>query len=154
MYVYSAGMGDLTSTVQSVEIDLDLPRGYIAKIHKCIFFYTDITADQVYDIEMALVNDPDDTQSTVIPANTVKHDVIAQHLYRVKADQVNGVFYFTADPTKIIDFGELDVIAARNMRFNCVDKQNQGDHDVACEIYYTIEKIKGSENLLNLLDIL
>lgn len=157
MYVYKATISSLTSTVSTEEIDLDLPRGYIAKIALVILEVIQSgTVDNTYELRAALVNDPDDTESIVIPENTVKHDVIADLNLEFNYDQTDGLFYLLPSARKTVSFkeNELDVISARNMRFNGDDVNNNGDGAVACTIYYTIEKVKGSENLLNLLDIL
>jgi len=154
MYVYRAEITDLTSTTKTEEIDLDLPRGYVAKVHKTLMRVYNIADTNNYLVNMALVNDPDDETTVAIPENTVKHDVISDHRVNAQRTDANGVFAVSPSLEQFIDYKPLDVIAARNMRLNAKDDQNNGDGDCECIIWYTIEKIKGSENLLNLLDIL
>lgn len=162
VYVYKSTHGNPPAGVTtSKEIDLDLPRGYVAKIRDVIFTCLGIEAlanSEGATLEMALINDPDDEDSYEIPDDTVKHDVIAGHKYgcEVKIDTTNGVgVFFGNNPIKEINFQSMgvDVISARNMRFNVNNGGANAIVDCECEIYYTIEPVKG-EGLLNLLDIL
>ena len=74
---------DASATVISNEVDLNLPRGFIAKIRKVIFEANDLPPELLDVVAtslvqaMALIRDPDDTVSTGMPSNTDEHDIIA-----------------------------------------------------------------------------
>lgn len=154
MYVYESRITNLTATVQSNEIDLDLPRGYVCKVHKTMIRHFNSTDQSSYLINAALVNDPDDENTVAIPPDQVKHDVITDYKCKKNQNAANGFWLVEPEGSQIISYDELDIISARNMRFNAKDDNDNGDSDIECVIWYTIEKVKGSENLLNLLDIL
>jgi hypothetical protein len=152
---------NLVVAPQSTEIDLDLPKGYIAKIKLVIikYFLDGITAGTTIDSELlysALVRDPDDAATIEIPENAVQHDVIMDYTERYNAllDATNGVGAIEVEKMKILNFDDMnvDVITARNIRFNAAASATT-THDVECTVYYTLEAIKKTE-LLELLDIL
>ncbi|GAG59503.1 unnamed protein product, partial [marine sediment metagenome] len=79
-------------------LDLQIPRNYAARIRKVVF--TDaINADQADQTSFwfrgALVLDPDDEETTLIPTFTVEHDVLCdfEHEYeRFEEDTTpNGI---------------------------------------------------------------
>lgn len=155
-----------SDTVVSVEIDLELPRGYIAKIKIVRFDIEDIGLDVdgivngQWQYRGALVRDPDDDDSIEIPNNEVQHDVICDHNIEVMVDATatQGNAFATVKPI-IYEFAknELDVITARNMRYNVAasgaDKANATMAISHCAVWYTLEKVSDSD-ILNLLDIL
>lgn len=148
-----------TTTVSS-EIDLELPRGYVAKIHKVIVFAYDIW-DLIVNtekdlIEFALLLDPDDTETTAIPENTVEHDVLVDGTIEYGINTTLGNSFVENYRTEW-DFSHLeglDILSARNMRFNIVGAADYVDGaEVRCEIFYTLEPIKDNQ-IMELLDIL
>lgn len=143
-----------TATV-STEIDFDLPRGFIAKIKKVLLTPRQIAVGSATEQQnMALVRDPDDTETVQIPANSVEHDVIADFNTVINTSALAAGENQFNSITKLLEFGEdLDIVTARNMRFNS-DTGSAANITVhECEVYYTLEKIS-SDLLLNLLDIL
>jgi len=162
MHVVRAEIENVDPNVESIEIDLELPRGYVAK-PKIIRIRTftleaNIAATvQGYDIEAALIRDPDDATTIEIPNNEVQHDVITDYKASITytIDQTNGVgTYICTNPIEFLYLEEagFDIVTARNMRFNaqCSDAINI---DIDVTIWYTLESIKKNE-ILELLDIL
>jgi hypothetical protein len=147
------------TTTVSTELDLELPRGYVAKIHKVRVAWNDIfnkaatgeTANQKY----ALLLDPDDSSTVDVPNNTVEHDVILSGMFELDADATLGNLWDSH--WHIYDFSHLeglDILSARNLRFNIVSNSAQfDDSEVEVQIWYTLEKIKDTE-IMELLDIL
>lgn len=163
MKVYKAQLTLNSTATISVEVDLELPRGYVAKI-KIVEFQIRLvgvlqTSANIFTEfwTVALVKDPDDDTTVAIPIAEVQHDVIADFIanYAGILDTTNHNGAFIADPfRKIIYFNEneFDIITARNMRFNGTESADL-DAVVFCTIYYTLEAIKKQETL-ELLDIL
>ena len=153
--------GILASTViASVEIDLELPRGFVAKIHKCIvrtinFYDKLVAADQVM-ARYWLGLDPDDALTIQFPLNTVEHDGVLHGGFEYLGLGTGewGMF----EPLRhVYDFSHLeglDIISARNMRFNTIaNNDNADDAIIEIVIYYTLEEIKDNQ-IMELLDIL
>ena len=156
------------TTLVSLEVDFELPRGFIAKIAFIVMSITnyeeDIEADSVdrsVRAKMALMRDPDDITTVEIPVNNVSHDVIMDFTFGF--EQTSGTagdpLRYWSETVRVLHFDQegLDVITARNMRFN-IDGFGVGaailtESLATCDIYYTLEKITSSE-ILNLLDIL
>ena len=152
---------DASSAVISAEVDLNLPRGFIAKIKKIKFEFNDLLVElndiisASVNIAMAIIRDPDDTISTGAPTNTDEHDVIfdwnTSHLaHTTVASLIQG------QESAEIDFSEEDedVITARNMRFNMSGFATANFTPTSnCKIWYTLEKVT-DDLILNLLDIL
>ncbi len=154
-----------TSTVVSQEIDFELPRGYVAKIHMIEMRFDRINEDMealaidsATDLGMVLVLDPDDTITTDIGENETQQDAIAWHKIdvvwtgtgdTVHWDESNKILQFTANG--------LDVITARNARMNSIgggpDVSDLTEASAVLIIYYTLEKVTDVD-ILNLLDIL
>jgi len=151
------------TTIVSLEVDFELPRGFIAKIHKLIFssraYINSFTVGDAVRHSIALVRDPDDITTVLIPNNSVQHDVIADYIHEtlvLEITAVGEIFLAGNGFNKIIDFTNLglDVITARNMRFNSVATTTGGNGTIfGVAIHYTLEKIS-NEDILNLLDIL
>lgn len=157
----------------STEVDLELPRGYIAKIAKIIFAVSEdaleallgesatTTAAFTLDVRMALVRDPDDTNTDEIPSNVVEHDVIGDMKFAIGVDHdavgtLQGTQTMTSSRKEVNFVSEgLDVVTARNMRFNSDADVNDfvGEPNVEVEIHYTLERVTDID-ILNLLDIL
>ena len=148
------------TTTESTEVDLELPRGYVAKIHKvrvCLHDVFDKVADnEKQNFFYALLLDPDDTTTVQFPSNTVEHDVIVAGQFEIAiAAAVHGGLW--NEYIHEWDFSHLeglDVLSARNMRFNIVaGGAYMNDSEIECQIYYTLEKINDSQ-IMELLDIL
>ncbi|GAG55149.1 unnamed protein product [marine sediment metagenome] len=132
-------------------IDLQIPRGYAARIRKVIFRDHGLAQqiDQVnFNTYMALVLDADDEETYQIPTFTVDHDVLcdAEHEYmRFEEDTTpNGISVVEPKET-VYNFDEgLDVVTVRNVRFNT---QANGSETTAtilqtrCIVYFTYEKV-------------
>lgn len=148
-----------TTTVSS-ELDFELPRGYVAKIHKIIVTWDDVF-DKCADAEKdeqkwAVMLDPDDATTVQMPTDTVEHDCIAAGRFEIAV--LAAAYMGMYDEHRVeIDFSHLeglDVLTARNMRFNSVGGAASFDASVMqCQIYYTLEAIQDKQ-IMELLDIL
>jgi len=132
-------------------LDLQIPRGYAARIRKVIFsdalgaYQLDQIALSMYG---ALVLDPDDETQYQIPTFTVDHDVLCDyhHEYtRFEEDTTpNGISLLPNQKT-VYDFTEeLDVVTVRNIRFNAsVNGAAVGDVGPQghVTVYFTYEKV-------------
>lgn len=145
------------TTVTSVEVDFELPRGFIAKISKIIFTtfpFTVTGADQTQSFQAALLRDPDDAATVVVPTNQVQHDVVAHSRGAFVQDFTTSGAGAWISEKKQINFREdEDVVTARNMRFNVQQGATDPDLNFDCDIYYTLEKVTDVD-ILALLDIL
>lgn len=155
-----SGGGKLTEI-----LDLQIPRGYVARIRDVIFYVRyedgqvpalDGIAERTDGFFMALVNDPDDEVSTAIPTHEIDHDVVADfecYVGKVLSGTAGG--YSFTNPRSHIHFGEdVDVIAPRNMRFNASGNIIGAVTKPQClvEVYFTYEKVS-SEAIMELLNI-
>lgn len=133
-------------------LDLQIPRGYCARIRKVIW-NAQINEEQIDQVHFrmlgALVLDPDDETSTQIPTFTVDHDVACDYafeVYRMEEDTTpNGISGVVSD-LYVTDFDEtLDVITVRNIRMNAtVHGMATGGSALAqmrIAVYFTYEKI-------------
>lgn len=132
-------------------LDLQIPRGYCARIRRVIFRDHSLVEQLDQDnfkLIMALVLDPDDETHTQIPTAEVDHDVLcdAEHEYnRFREDGTpNGISVLQPKETKH-DFGEdLDAITVRNVRFNTLGSRMMTTLttlQTRCLVYFTYEKI-------------
>ena len=132
--------------------DLQIPRGWAARIRKVIF--TDLlNADQLDQTNLqffgALVMDPDDETSYQIPTFTVDHDVLCdfQHEYTRFEENTtpNGISVIHNRETWYEFTEELDVVTVRNIRFNSSMHGGKGDGttkpQVKCIVFFTYEKV-------------
>lgn len=148
------------AAAQSDEIDLELPRGFVAKIHKIIVNWRNVfdlsVAGDSGQMFYAVLLDPDDATTTQMPENTVEHDVIMHGGMQIEEEAGSTAAWWT-NLRHEIDFSHLegmDVISARNLRFNIFEDGGQLDASIMqCTIYYTLEAIKDTE-IMELLDIL
>ncbi len=169
MKIIQAAVVFTGATLVSLEVDLELPRGFVARIHQVELRFDrlgedfeTVSADQLARLRMALILDPDDTNAISHTSNRVDHDILAD--LEITLMQVGGS---AGDPgwllpenmsKQIIFSGQgVDVITARNMRLNA-----QAEGGVAANItesfgiaiiYYTLEEVKDAD-ILQLLDIL
>ncbi len=158
MQVISAENAVAGTAIISSEIDFELPRGYVAKIHKVVVqfrLWSTVILSGVNDRSFsALLLDPDDALTTKMPDNTVEHDVLLDEVWEVKlltttvgrGDLGMRQYDFTIEG--------LDVITARNMRWNTTAAATGVNGLVPkVNIYYTLEVIKDAQ-IMELLDIL
>ncbi len=146
------------STRVSTEIDLELPRGYVAKIRKVKMELVNVleqwgTGDSA-TFRAALLLDPDDAETVEIPNNTVEHDVLCEHNPEWHSSTTEFLTGNHTEPEWIYFEDIEDVITARNMRWNSAANAasyDGGSHGVT--IYYTLEQIKDTQ-IMELLDIL
>lgn len=155
------------STIVSLEMDFEIPRGYIIKIHQAILKverlaedFETISADKLARIAICLLLDPDDVSTTTMSSNAVDHDVLMD--LDIDAMLVAGtagdvVSTLQATNEKLIDFGKMDVVSARNMRLNArasgTDAGDITETFAVAQVYYTLERVTDID-VLNLLDIL
>lgn len=152
----------------SAEIDLDLPRGYVAKIKTAMMEFRrvgedfeGISADKLARLQAALVLDPDDAANFTVPTNVVSHDVLMEiegEVIIVAGTAGDVIARFDmARLIKNFESEKLDVITARNMRLNVdgggTDVSDLTESTCVAIIDYTLEKITDAD-ILSLLDIL
>ena len=149
-----------STTIVSSEIDFELPRGFVVKIHKVRVWAHDIMdkfADAEKDqVHFALLLDPDDAMTIRMPDNTVEHDVVLSGTieYNVVAALTVALLQNHTFEWDFSHLEGLDILSARNMRFNIQAGGTTVDGaDVICQIWYTLEAIKDTQ-IMELLDIL
>lgn len=165
--IINGGVVFTGTATASLEIDFELPRGYIAKIFRIevkIFGWGDdirtVSADKNYTMEWALLRDPDDTTTTGLTGNVVEHDVVfsaIDDVLMIAGTAGDGGIWTTIE-THILEIPEhIDLFTARNMRLNVVagddDAADVTEAGVGCNIFYTLEPVDDAD-ILNLLDIL
>ena len=160
---YTAG------TIVSTELDFDIPRGFLVKIHDVTLENHDIhedlegiSADKAFQLACALIKDPDDTTTVAFVNNRVDHDVLmvltTDVLIVANAADTSLSMYVgrTLNERNFTQEG-LDVFTARNMRLNMdafgTDLADATESIAEVLIHYTLEKIS-DEDIINLLDIL
>ena len=150
--VLKVNSGDfgVNDVVMTEILDLQIPRGYCARIRKVIF--TDYLAGQADQVSVefrgALVLDPDDETSINIPTFVIDHDVLCdfEHYYfRFEEDTTpNGISFVQRLKTELDFTEEIDVVTVRNIRFNSsAHGLNVEGDKCQCRItvYFTYEKI-------------
>lgn len=157
------------TTLVSLEIDFELPRGFVAKIR-----YVELRVDRMHEdheanetdnlirYRVALIKDPDDITTISLQSNRVQHDVLMDleaSQYITLTASGNNLAVGEENNFKQIYFDQegVDVITARNMRLN-IDAEGTDGADATeafgiCIIHYTLEKVSDND-ILNLLDIL
>lgn len=156
------------ATTVSLEMDFEIPRGYVVKIHKVTLEVQriaedieTISADKLIRYLIALLKDPDDATTVSMSSNNVEHDVLIDHEVEVLivAGTAGDTTSYVSKSRLEMDFSHLglDVITARNMRLNGdVEGTDAADGTEAfgiAHVYYTLEKVT-DEIILNLLNIL
>ncbi len=144
--------------VISSEIDLELPRGFVAKVHKVVIQCANwdglLGAAENDRLSFALLLDPDDAVTVEVPDNTVEHDVVVSDTMNLLSITTYGLF--SGDKWQY-DFSHLegmDILSARNMRFNSTAAGVDINGAILkCLVYYTLEVIKDAQ-IMELLDIL
>ena len=163
----SVNVGNNAGTAGSAELELDIPRGYIAKIQRMkISSYNlsedlfNLTGDVAAQISAALVRDPDDSVN-ITPPNSVKHDILQYLLLDIVGTDLGTAGGSITYINEMVDTGyipeTIDVITARNLRFN-IDQFGTNKSDLTAsgmraEVWYTYEKVTNTD-LAELLDIL
>jgi len=161
-HVFRTELTDISNTAQSEEIDLELPKGYVAKVKIVRFRSFGVSIGigatvTTHTVQAALVRDPDDAASYEIPENEVQHDVICDYLneviYTINTTNGVGAIIFS-NPKEYIYFSEneFDIISARNLRLVGFGTATT-EMEVDVTIWYTLEKITKDE-VLEILDIL
>lgn len=160
MQVISVSNTIAGATVISTEVDLELPRGYVAKVHKVRVQFQDCLAKMVNaeldEVHYALLLDPDDAATIAMPHETVEHDVIlsGQFQYGVVVAAHGGLWNSFEEQWDFSHLEGLDILSARNMRFNCAATADYVDGaEIECQIWYTLEAIQDKQ-IMELLDIL
>jgi len=156
--VFTAG------TLVSTEVDLELPRGFVAKIHS-ILLRVDRIAEDIEGISvdklirylLAIINDPDDQTQTTLGSNIVDHDLLLDLEVEViltagtAGDTVALIIPSDARREKSFSDNGLDTIAARNLRLNIdVEGTDLADATEAfgvVQISYTLEKVTDQDIL-------
>jgi hypothetical protein len=153
--VIKANSGVLVNDGVATEIlDLQIPRGYCAKIKKVRFIDHALTNNNEsvdrFKINGALVLDPDDEESYQIPTFEVDHDVACdcEHEYcrMLVGAPVTDAFSVINNKETLVDFTEdLDVVTVRNVRYNVLATGLSTDPASTLqqhiEVYFTYEKI-------------
>lgn len=154
----------VAGTLVSQEVDLELPRGFVAKIWKVKLKFIEMGEDWEtqeattagHVLSCGLQRDPDDTTTVQLPRASVQHDGIFDHSMEFLFS-ANATPHFGETETTLEVPEHIDLITARNMRFNSVgggpDVANLTESIANCAIYYTLEKVT-DDDILNLLDIL
>ncbi|MBA7582261.1 hypothetical protein ES708_24189 [subsurface metagenome] len=132
-------------------MDLQIPRGWCARIRRVIFRdhgLPEQKPQQNFKIIMALVMDPDDESSIQIPTATVDHDVLcdAEHEYNrfEFGTEPNGISVVKPWVTQHDYTEELDVVTVRNIRFNTLVSRSDTTLttlQTRVIVYFTYEKI-------------
>jgi len=151
--VISANSGAFTGNdgVLTEILDLQIPRGYAARIRKVIFSDA-LGAYQLDQIQIsmygAIVLDADDETSYQIPTFNVDHDVLCDyhHEYtRFDEDTTPNGISMSHNHISEINFDEgLDVVTVRNIRFNAsLNGGAVGDTgpQAHVKVYFTYEKV-------------
>ena len=163
----SVNVANNAGTAGSAEIELDIPRGYIAKLHRLRITTYNLSED-IYNqtsefacqIAGAIVRDPDDS-TNITPPNSVKHDILQYLLVDITGLDIGNqgatlkVLNDSVDTMYIPE--SVDVITARNLRFNIdqfgTSKSILTASGMRAEVWYTYEKVTNTD-LAELLDIL
>ncbi len=156
------------ATLVSTELDFDIPRGFIVKIHKVIMEHVQIfedfegiSVDKLARMLSALIKDPDDTSTIDFTSNVVDHDVLMNLDTEIiiVAGTAGDTGFLVKNNKSELNFAAegLDVFTARNMRVNSdafgTDAADITEASVSVKVHYTLEKIS-DEMIINLLDIL
>jgi len=148
----NSGKIEANDTVLTEILDLQIPRGYAARIRKVIF-KDSILTDQLDQTDIhfygALVLDPDDEASNQIPTFTVDHDVLCDfhhEYFRFEEDTTpNGISVIHNKETWYEFAEDLDVVTVRNVRFNVLaaglDIDGTDESQVKIIVYFTYEKV-------------
>lgn len=129
--------------------DLQIPRGYCARIRKVRFKLRDIgeqsNAEFGFHALTALVLDADDENSIAIPTFEIDHDVLIDHRFEMwgELNTTGETSLWTYEA--VYDFDEsLDAITVRNIRHNTLINGFDVSGlkpQVEITVYFTYEKI-------------
>lgn len=168
MRVLAASLTLTGTTAVSVELDFDIPRGFVVKIHQTeisvknvVEDFEGISVDKIGRIRAAIVRDPDDAVTVAIPNNSVSHDVLDAHNVDViiTAGTAGDTAFYIGPPIKRNQYGPtgLTVITARNIRLNAdafgTDAADFTESEVEAIVIYELIRVTDTD-ILNLLDII
>lgn len=168
MKVFTQNLALAGAAAASVEMDFDIPRGYVIKIHfaalrilNLVEDFETISVDKLATITGALVKDPDDITSVNQPSGVVDHDVLmdlhTSILIMAGTAGDPGMIITNAEKEANFAAEGLDVITARNMRLNVdgagTDVADLTESQFQCTVHYTLERITDAD-ILALLDII
>jgi hypothetical protein len=147
----NSGVLDTNDGVFTEIMDLQIPRGWCARIRRVIFRDHSLVEQldqQNFKLIMALVMDPDDEEHVQIPTAEIDHDILcdAEHEYMrfEEGETPVGVSVLKPKETQY-DFPEtLDVVTVRNIRFNTLGSRMMTTLttlQTRCIVYFTYEKI-------------
>jgi len=139
-------------------IDLQIPRGYCARIRKVKMQIRGLSDQDTTNLNgmlrNAVVLDADDENSTHIPMFEVDHDVLCDFLFEIKGINQTGVggyvaADFTIDSSQAIQWIEfpetLDAVTVRNIRCNSIafglSCGGENPPQIDNTVYFTYEKI-------------
>ena len=156
------------TTTVSLEIDFELPRGFVARIHHIIMRaerinedFEAISVDKLARISFAVLRDPDDSTTTSVPSNETQHDVIMDHEVEILIVAGTagdpGIYVSKLSREKSFVNAGGDMITARNMRINAVGGGTDGgdltESLAIAHVEYTLEEVE-LDFILDILDIL
>ena len=154
-------------TLASLELDFEIPRGFIIKIWKAILKLESVTqdiegvsADKLIQFRVALYRDPDDINGIGSITNETQHDLIMDleaELFIVAGTAGDPGYIFKYKPEVLVVPEHVDLISARNLRLNVratgTDGADATETVAISHIWYTLEEVKDAD-ILQLLDIL
>jgi len=149
----NSGAISANDVVATEILDLQIPRGYCARIRKVIFNLRTLGDQDISNIEgtvrSALVLDADDENSTYIPTFEIDHDVLCDFYFELQAILQAGTEDFNIVNSLLRQehkFDEdMDVVTVRNIRHNSLVHGLTVGGDtppqVEMTVYFTYEKI-------------
>lgn len=149
--VIKVNSGPITAndTVATEIMDLQIPRGYCARIRKVRFTLRDLStqtnAQFGFHVLSACVLDADDENSVAIPTFEIDHDVLIDHRWEMWGEFDTDGETSLWTPHAVYEFTEeTDVVTVRNIRHNslingCAVGSDQPQ--VELTVYFTYEKI-------------
>lgn len=147
-YIAENGDHGAASAVQSSEVDLNLPRGYVAQIDEVSFEITNLGSNFAdtdnFDLDCILLKDPDDDATYLPETNATEHDVIAHAELIVLSTAATNLYVDKFRTFKMTNI----VYTARNMRFNSRGSgADADDYGARCHIKYHLVKVTDKELL-------
>ena len=154
-------------TLASLELDFEIPRGFIIKIWKAVLKLESIgqdietvSADKLIQFRVALYRDPDDVNGIGSITNETQHDLIMDleaEVILVAGTAGDAGLVLKYEP-EVLEIPEhVDLISARNLRLNVraagTDGADATETVGISHIWYTMEEVKDAD-ILELLDIL
>lgn len=147
--VNSGGISQ-NDTVATEILDLQIPRGYCARIRQVHFRIRTLkdqtNANFMFHMLTACVLDADDENSIAIPTFEVDHDVLIDARFEMWGEITTTGETSLWTEERVYHFDEeMDVVTVRNIRHNTLVNGMTvgGDDPPQCEmiVYFTYEKI-------------